>query len=202
MPGRFYAGRSAEARRAERRQRLLDSALALFGEAGYPATSIERVCAAAGVSTRNFYEEFPSRAALLTTVHDRVSRQLLSAVTTALAATAGEPFDRRIAASATAYLTVIGTDPRTARLSYVEIMGVDEEVERHRLRWRERWVALYCAEAQWSDPDSQDVRWGALALLGAMRELGYEWSRSPEGRSLEDVVEQIVRLARCTLRPA
>lgn len=153
------------------------------------------------MSTRNFYEEFPSRAALLTTVHDDVSRQLMSAVTTALASAEGESFDRRIAASATAYLTAVASDPRRARLSYVEIVGVGDEVERHRLRWRERWIALYGAEAQWSDPGhgDQDVRWGALALLGAVQELGYQWSMSPEGRSLEDVTGQIVRVARCVL---
>src|SRR5919198_3030469 len=62
---RRYRGRLPGERRAERRRRLLDAGLELFGTVGYRGTSIERLCAQAGVTTRHFYQEFPGREALL-----------------------------------------------------------------------------------------------------------------------------------------
>jgi AcrR family transcriptional regulator len=58
---RVYAGRSAQQRREERRNRLLSAGQDLFGGQGYRTTSIEALCTAAGVSTRAFYEEFSGR---------------------------------------------------------------------------------------------------------------------------------------------
>ncbi len=71
--GRTYRGRSPEERRAERRERLLEAGLKLFGGEGYAATSIERLCAHARVTARHFYEEFPTREALLLAVFDRMA---------------------------------------------------------------------------------------------------------------------------------
>lgn len=88
-PQRSYAGRTAAERRADRRERLLTAGLELFGTDGYARTPIERICATAGVSTRNFYEEFTGREALLMALHDRVTHRALDAVATALRADAG-----------------------------------------------------------------------------------------------------------------
>ena len=62
---RLYGGMTAEQRRAERRRRLLDTALELFGTDGYPYTGIERICSHAGVTARHFYEEFGNRETLM-----------------------------------------------------------------------------------------------------------------------------------------
>ncbi len=71
--GRTYAGLSAPERRAERRERLLDAALELFGTAGFPKTTIPMLCSAAGVTARHFYDEFDSREALLRTLYDGIA---------------------------------------------------------------------------------------------------------------------------------
>ena len=44
---RVYAGRSAQQRREERRNRLLTAGQDLFGGQGYRTTSIEALCTAA-----------------------------------------------------------------------------------------------------------------------------------------------------------
>src|ERR1700743_249076 len=88
---RDYGGRTATQRRAERRQRLMTAALELFGTEGYPATSIERLCARANVSTRNFYEDFASREALLIALHDQITQQAFDAVIEAVAEIQNEP---------------------------------------------------------------------------------------------------------------
>ncbi|MDN5938479.1 MAG: TetR/AcrR family transcriptional regulator, partial [Salinisphaera sp.] len=70
--GRRYRGRTPAQLRAERRQRLIDAGLALFGERGYANAPIELLCATAKVATRHFYEQFDSREALLQAVFDDV----------------------------------------------------------------------------------------------------------------------------------
>src|SRR5581483_8896362 len=70
---RRYASKTLDERREERRARLLAAGLDLFAANGFAGTTIEALCAAAGVSTRNFYEEFGSREALVVALHDDVN---------------------------------------------------------------------------------------------------------------------------------
>src|ERR1041384_3464475 len=82
---RTYGGRAAADRRAERRERLLEAGLQLFGTEGYATSSIEKLCTHAGVSTRNFYEEFNAREDLLMALHTRVNEKAFRAVSAAFA---------------------------------------------------------------------------------------------------------------------
>ncbi|MEU6644327.1 TetR/AcrR family transcriptional regulator [Saccharomonospora sp. NPDC046836] len=202
-PDRVYGGRTAADRRAERRQRLLDAGLELFGTEGYTATSIERLCAGAGVSTRNFYEEFTGREALLTTLHDLVMERALKAVAAAFAAAQDEPLARRIELAVRAYIATTAEDTRWARVSYVEIIGVSEAVERHRLAWRERWAAFLAAEAQRAvergEAMSRDFHLSAVALVGALNELVYHWAVGGHVIPLDDIISEIVRIATAAL---
>lgn len=196
---RVYGGRTAADRRAERRQRLLDAGLELFGTEGYAATSIEKLCAAAGVSTRNFYEEFSGREALLMALHDDVIERAVEAVGAAFTEAGEGGVPVRVNLAVRAYLTTTAADPRWARLSYVEIVGVSPAVEQHRLAWREQWVELLVAEAEGAvvrgEAAPRDFRLGAVALIGAVNELVYYWSRGGHRIPMDDVVAEVVRLA-------
>lgn len=203
MPDRVYAGRSAADRRAERRRRLLRAGLALFGTQGYAATSIEKLCAAAGVSTRNFYEEFTGREELLLALHDGAQQRAMSAVSTALARAGEEPLARRIELAVSAYLTATATDPRWARLSAVEVVGVSATVERHRLAWRSRWAEFLAAEARREAARGRtrdrDFDLTAVALTGAVDELLRHWAAGERQVELDDVVAELVRIATAAL---
>lgn len=69
--GRFYAGRSPEDRREERRARLLAAGLELIGEEGVAAVSVRGICSRAGLTPRYFYEEFGTADALARQLFDR-----------------------------------------------------------------------------------------------------------------------------------
>ena len=92
-PGRVYGGRSQDERRADRRLRLVQAGLEVFGTEGWGGTTIERLCAAAGVATRSFYEEFASREALLSAVYEDLMGGALAAVLPAVEAS-GTPEER------------------------------------------------------------------------------------------------------------
>jgi len=65
VPRNPYGGKSARARVASRRHRLLAAGLELFGTQGYLRTTIDQVCAEAGLTKRYFYESFQSCEELL-----------------------------------------------------------------------------------------------------------------------------------------
>ncbi|MFB9909299.1 TetR/AcrR family transcriptional regulator [Allokutzneria oryzae] len=201
---RHYAGRSASDRRAERRERLMAAGLELFGTEGYPAISIERLCATASVSTRNFYEEFSGREALLTALHDRALNNALDAVVAAAAEVGDDAGTlERVTAVIRAYVTTTASDPRWARLSYVEIIGVSPAVERHRMEWRRRWWALIEAEAKRAadrgEARARDFHLTAVAFIGAVNELVHYWSLDGAQRPLADVTDELVNLAMASL---
>jgi AcrR family transcriptional regulator len=200
---RTYAGRSAGERRAERRERLLNAGLALFGTEGYAAASIEKLCNDAGVSTRNFYEEFNNREDLLIALHDRIIEQAFQAVIEALQDASDTPLRERFTHAVRAFVLTTASDPRWARLSYVEIIGVSNAVERHRIAWREKWTEFLVAEAkravQRGEAEDRDFHLGAVALIGAVNELVHHWSLSGGRRSLDDVIAEIVRVATATV---
>jgi AcrR family transcriptional regulator len=178
----------------------MKAGLELFGGEGYGAASIERLCAHAGVSTRNFYEEFASREDLLMRLHDRIIERAVTAVLAALEKADDMPLADRLEGAIRAFVTTTATDPRWARLSYVEIIGVSDATEAHRLAWRERWSAFLVAEAERAvsrgEAKPRDFRLGVVGLIGAVNELVHHHSIG-NGRdgSLDDVIAEILRFA-------
>src|SRR5436305_11601892 len=109
--GRPYRRQTAAQRRAARREKLIDAAVEAFGTKGFRATSIEELCATAGISTRNFYEEFSSREELLIALHDELNQRAFDAVVEALADTDPNDLDERARIGTLAYFQVMTGDP-------------------------------------------------------------------------------------------
>lgn len=195
---RTYGGRTVEQRRVERRERLIAAGLELFGSDGYQSVSIERLCAAGGVSTRNFYQEFASREDLLTAIHGMITAEAVSAVGVVLGDLADAPLRERITAAVTEYIRVTAADPRRARVAYVEVVGVSQAVEEHRLAWREKWSALMVAEAERAvargEASKRDYQLSTVAIMGAVNELVHHWSTRQQGVPVDVVTDELVRL--------
>jgi len=111
---RPYRGVSAETRRAERRERLLDAALDEIVAAGVSGLKVKSVCVRAGLTERYFYESFSDRDALFGALHDRVHAQLDETLGTALAAAPAQ-LEPQARAAMQAVITVLTDDPRIAR---------------------------------------------------------------------------------------
>ncbi|MEJ3654364.1 TetR/AcrR family transcriptional regulator [Actinomycetes bacterium KLBMP 9759] len=195
---RSYGGRTPSERRAERRDRILGAGLELFGTEGYRATSIEKLCAAAGVSTRNFYEEFSGRDALLIAVHDKVMTAISDASAAAFEAEQDRPSSEAAASALTAYISTAFADPRWARIAFVEVLGVGPLVEEHRLAWRDKRCAAFSAMVrrfvERGDAVDRDYGLTAIAFVGAFNELVYEWALRGSDMPIEIVVAELRRL--------
>jgi AcrR family transcriptional regulator len=200
---RPYRGLSAHERILERRTRLLDAALELFGTRGYAATTIEDLCASAKVSTRGFYECFDSRDDLLITLHDGLLREAFEAMNLARARL-GEPFDvvdivNRANAGLHAYVGFIAADIRRARVLHVEMLVMGQSYDRMRQGVKGECVKLitsdYAAAFLAGGIDSGieeapvNITYLAVGLTGAIRELMTDWVLGHERMPPEQLVK-------------
>jgi AcrR family transcriptional regulator len=175
---RVYRGQSNHERKEDRRDRLVRAALELFGTAGYAATSIEGICAAAGVTARHFYEHFGSREALLRAIYDDVVADAHHAIMRSLASPAPDAtarVERAVAAFVHSYLD----DPRRARVACVEIIGVSPEMERHRRTVIHAFASVVEAQAESLAASgsfvARDFGRTGIAMAGAVNELLADW---------------------------
>ncbi|MBT2489463.1 TetR/AcrR family transcriptional regulator [Streptomyces sp. ISL-96] len=202
-----YAGKTAIERHAERRQKLLDAALQLFGAGpGYRSTTVAALCETAGLSTRQFYEEFRTLEDVLAALHLQVNDWAEKAVIEALTQTEGQPLAERYGSVFRAYAASIAVDPRRIRMTFTEIVGVSPRMDEQRLARRARWIDLMCAEAAAAalrgEAADRDYRIAAAAFIGSVNGLLHDWSAGWVDGTLDEVVEELVRLLLALLRPA
>jgi AcrR family transcriptional regulator len=197
--GRLYRGQSATERQEERRQRLIEAGLDLFAGQGYLATSIEEICAAAAISTRNFYEQVDGREGLLVLLHDIAMQRAQQAVLDALRGAPQDDVAARIRAPLTAFVEAMTADPRWARIAYVEVVGISAAVERRRHMWMNRFAKLMAAEAdaiaERGLAPRRDHELTAVALVGAVDRLIVHWQASSRRRvPAQRLVDELARL--------
>lgn len=178
----------------------------MFGTRGYAATTIEKLCATAAVSTRSFYEEFDSREALLIALHDRVTKRALQAVAAALGPDGQASGRRRVEVATDAYIRTLTSDPRWARIASAELIGVSRTVEQHRLRWRGLWAQLLAAEAErLAGPSARfrprDYHLAAMAVIGAVNQLMLNWCTAGAEWAPNEITAVTVRFIMGMLQP-
>lgn len=193
---RRYSGRSVDEWKAARRERLLDAALELFGTEGYPATSVERLCAQAKVSTRHFYHEFQNKEAVLLAVHAQVIELAVRSTGEALAATKDAPVEERIVAAVDGYLQTIMADLRRARVSFVEVVGASPAVEEQRIAFRELLISSVVGVGDTAvargEITRKDFRFLGLSFMGAVNTVVYDWMLT-DPRPPEEEVQAALR---------
>jgi AcrR family transcriptional regulator len=191
--GRLYAGLSASARRAERRERLMEAGLELFGTAGFRKTTIPMLCSASGVTARHFYEEFESRETLLRALYDRIAEEVFERVIAALRLTDRDVLER-VRDSNAAYFRYLTSDPRLAQIYTIEAVGMHAELEAHRRTKREMFVKKLTKAAQRVESSSVDSRLLSAAIAGAAHDLLLEWVLAPRRPSVEKLIDTITTL--------
>jgi len=119
---RAYRGVSADDRRAQRRQLLIESALDCLRDDGLAAISVRSVCARAQLTPRYFYESFDSLDVLLLAAVDSVVDEVAEDALTALAA-APPDLAAQVRAAIDAGYGVVVTDSRKASALLVAASG-------------------------------------------------------------------------------
>lgn len=119
---RAYRGVSADDRRAQRRQLLLDTALDCLHDDGLAAISVRSVCARARLTPRYFYESFDSLDVLLLAAVDSVVDEVAERALAALAAAPAQ-LAIQVRAAIDAGFGVVATDARKASALLVAASG-------------------------------------------------------------------------------
>jgi AcrR family transcriptional regulator len=201
--GRRYAGRAADERRAERRRRLMDAAVELFGTRGYAATTIEALYSEARLAPRHFYEQFAGREQLLRAVYD----ETIAAVADAVAAarrTAPTDVEGRVRAVLTAFAGAMLSDPRRARIAYLEVPGTSRSLERHASRVVRGFAGVVEEEARAGAtrgvlPD-RDYALTAMLLVGGTNAILLDWLNDERRRPIDDVLDELTAAFVAVLR--
>ncbi|MBC7699072.1 TetR/AcrR family transcriptional regulator [Aquabacterium sp.] len=123
--GRRYAGVDPEERQRQRKARLVEGALAVFGEKGFHPATVRDVCKEAKLTSRYFYESFDSMEALFRSVYASISRELMQATIMALAQCPPDP-EKLTEAALRTFLGFIQEDPRRARVALIDALNVGE----------------------------------------------------------------------------
>jgi AcrR family transcriptional regulator len=115
VAGSTYAGQSVDQRRTERRQRLIDAALAMIGEGGISAVKVRAVSARAALNDRYFYENFSDCDQLVLAAFEDFARAGVAAVTGAISDAPSE-LRPRILRTVDAAIAYVSEEPRNRRL--------------------------------------------------------------------------------------
>lgn len=203
---RTYDGQPVADRRSERRQRFLDAGVAVFGGNGYQGSSVAGICAAAGLARSQFYEQFANREELMLAVYDMIRTDTRNAVAAAVAKSGQRSLADRVRAAIAAYVASIGQDPRRAAISFVEIVGISPDVERHRIKRRVEWAQFFVDEltavvgGEVEPPGGYELI--ATGFIGALMSLVHQWSTSTPRTDLTELTEVLVGFLSGFLRPA
>jgi AcrR family transcriptional regulator len=197
--GRFYAGQTGEERDAARRERLLVAIHEIVGTRGYSGLTVERLCSAAGVSTRNFYELYSGKEAAFADLYDVLLNQAGLRVLTSLEESQGLPIKDRIPAALLAFLSPMLADPRTARIAFVEVVGLSARIEETRLQNREKLIELIEVSAvsavESGEISSRDFRFASIALISATTALVFDWMQRERRHPHEWLELKLTQLA-------
>lgn len=200
MGERLIRGRTLAERRQERREALLESALELFGTRGFAATTVDDVCRHANVSTRNFYEEYDNRLALLSALLDDLAGRALHAVVAVEIPPGPDFIARRTQVRVSSLVHALVDDPRVARVMFVETVAgwaqypdLMTDVLGRFTRWLHQFWRDHL-DRHGVPPARQHAL--AVGVVGASVALLADWVRAPGERApVDEIVDHIVELA-------
>jgi len=189
---------SAGARVAARRSRLLAAGLELFGTQGYLRTTIDQVCAEAGLTKRYFYESFRSCEDLLGALVRSLWVEAAQRGIAAVEAARGGP-EARIRQGIGAVVEYYTGDVRRGRVAFLAAAGISDRVEVQRREYVGVFTTLlqsYAAELLGEvTPPQQIMRLNASALVGAGSELVTEFLLGTVTNSPAELADYLTSLA-------
>ena len=130
---RRYGGVLPEERQRQRRAKLIDGGIEVFGGKGFHASTVREVCVAAHLTERYFYESFKSLSELFIAVYGHLRQQMmdetLGALQQQVASGQTDPM-AMLDPALRVFLEFIRNDPRRGRILLVDSLGIDSEVAR------------------------------------------------------------------------
>ncbi|MBI1260775.1 MAG: TetR family transcriptional regulator [Rhizobiales bacterium] len=202
---RRYRGASPAERVAQRRVRLIEAALSLYGTAGYATTPVKAVCVEAGLTERYFYESFANREELFAALYQHIVEEMGNLMVDAMAKVPEET-EIRARILLDTYFGKIANDPVFARVLLLEVLGVSELVHQAYRDAMQRFTDVVQRHVlpPFAEPDHSPENIVAAGLVGAIVHVAMRWVISDFARPQADVVDGLMTIFRAVAaqRPA
>ncbi|MCU1660903.1 MAG: hypothetical protein QOI36_1611 [Pseudonocardiales bacterium] len=175
--------------RAERERQILDAAVAVFGERGYQAASMDVVAERVGVTKPVLYAHFGSKDGLLLACIARARAELLEVTTTAAASADGP--EEMLRRGTLAFFEYLERREPAWTLLYSESTVAGEALEGIRAQQTDFIAALLAAQAP--DADPQRLAGWAQVIVGACERLAL-WRGRERTVTSEQATEYLMDL--------
>jgi AcrR family transcriptional regulator len=200
--GRRYGGVDPQERQRQRKVKLIEAALAVFGEQGYHQSTVRDVCGSAQLTSRYFYESFDSMEALFRAVYVAVNRELMQSTIMALAQCQPDP-EKLAEAALRTFLQFIRDDPRRARVALIDALNVGEGMYALTDQASQDFAHLIAGFMAQMFPnlESQGLDYKMLAngLVGANTRIATQWVADKCKAPLDDVLRNSLALFKASI---
>jgi AcrR family transcriptional regulator len=188
---RDYDGKTASERVIERREKLIDAGLDLFGEHGFAGTSIRAVLRRAGLIDRYWAENFADLDSLLAAVYDRLIDEEVAGCRAAIDATAGGSEGARAMIATIA--DFLQDDPYRSRIHLSEVLS-GGPVSREQRRKGFYKIAQLVADLLPATPqgDSRQRLMLGVGVVAAADEYLRAWLDHRDGITRDDVIDLVM----------
>lgn len=123
---RNFRGLSLEQRQGERRAKLVEAGLQVYGTQGFFSVTVRDVCAEAKLTERYFYESFKNSEQLFKAIYMQLIEQQQQLIMSAVMKSVSLSHEQMIRAGLTVFLRGLQDDPRMARILFVDAVLVSE----------------------------------------------------------------------------
>lgn len=195
--GRRYGGVDSEERQRQRKVKLIEAGLAVFGEKGFHQTTVRDVCKHAGLTSRYFYESFDGMSALFKAVYLSVSRELMQATIMALASCQPDP-EKLAEAALRTFLAFVREDLPRARVALIDVLSIDESMASLADKATSDFAQLIENLMHQMFPKlgatEYDFKMLAIGLVGANTGIATQWVRDRCKAPLEDILRSTLTI--------
>lgn len=203
--GRRYGGVDPAERQRQRKARLIEAALAVFGANGYHPSTVRDVCKEAQLTSRYFYESFDSMEALFKSVYASVSRELMQSTIIALAQCPPDP-EKLAEAALRTFLEFIQQDPRRARVALIDALNVGEGMNSLANKANQDYAQLVGAFVHQFFPNMAELGLNSTlvadGLVGACNRIATQWVAEKCRTPLDEVLYNSLAIFRACIEYA
>ena len=113
---RSYGGQTAESRRRVRRERLIEAALDVMAADEWRTITVDKLCGAAGLNKRYFYESFTDLDTVAAAVVDEIAQEVSTVTLAAMNDAGTAPLEQQATTAVGTLVRVLVDDPRRAQV--------------------------------------------------------------------------------------
>ena len=181
-------------RKRRRRERLLKTAVALFGRKGYHATTVPAIVRRARSSVGSFYFYFRNKEQIFSAALEEAGEDLGVFLDGAVADGAGAR--ARVRALSERCVLWLTSNPAEARILILESSGLSKPLDEQRGAIYRKLSERFAAALQGAGPTGKDREAAAHCFLGAAFESARRWLETPEGErdSGEETAARVGRI--------